>query len=92
MLNQRGFSRTGVADNADKFALFDFQIDIVHRYFPKRRIRTVYMGQMLNFNDGQLLILAFLLTLVSLSQETFQRLNALIFRDDIGGNRHAGLL
>ena len=45
MLNQRGLTRSGVADQRDKFAAFDREIDVVQRLVLKRRAGAVDMGQ-----------------------------------------------
>ena len=50
MLDQSGFSRTGVADDADDLATLEGQVHIVHRCFLKRGSLSVYVGQVLRLD------------------------------------------
>ena len=51
MLNQRGLSRTGMADYADQLAFLNLKVDVVYRRLFKRRAAAVAMGKMFCFDD-----------------------------------------
>ena len=52
MLDQRRLSRTGMADNTEKFAPFHPEIHIIQSNMLKGRAHTVNMGEAARFNHG----------------------------------------
>ena len=60
VLDQRRFSRTGMADNADHLSFLNGEVDVLDGHFDKGCPLRIYMTQMLCLDDCHFLLTSFL--------------------------------